>query len=165
MGRSARGAAGIVPRVSDWSIRPATEDDLAALLPLYRAYATFYECEPTDEGLLSLCRAVMADPDERGVIFCAVGDGEEILGFATMVWKFSSLHGARIGFLDDLFVDPARRGDGIADALIEACAERAREHGAPAVQWLTQPDNARARAVYDRVGGKPEPLIEYELEL
>ena len=33
-----------------------------------------------------------------------------------------SLKAARIGFLEDLFVDPKVRGKGIADALIEACA-------------------------------------------
>ena len=67
--------------------------------------------------------------------------------------------------LEDLFVAPESRGEGHADALIEACAERARERGAPAITWLTAPDNRRAQAVYDRVGGTAETFLEYELEL
>ena len=37
--------------------------------------------------------------------------------------------------------------------------------GAPAVTWLTALDNRRAQAVYDRVGGRSAPFLEYELEL
>jgi hypothetical protein len=31
--------------------------------------------------------------------------------------------------------------------------------------WLTAPDNHRAQAVYDRVGGQSDAFLEYELEL
>jgi hypothetical protein len=41
----------------------------------------------------------------------------------------------------------------------------ARRHGAPVVTWLTATDNHRAQVVYNRVGGKAEPFLEYELEL
>ena len=56
--------------------------------------------------------------------------------------------------MNDLFVSPDARGSGAADALIAACAERAREHGATSLDWQTARDNERARKVYDRVGGR-----------
>ena len=87
-----------------------------------------------------------------------------MVGFAACGWKWSSLRGARIVVLEDLFVAEAARGRGHADALIEATAEVARRHGAPAVTWLTAPDNHRAQAVYNRVGGHAAPFLEYELE-
>ena len=68
-------------------------------------------------------------------------------------------------YLDDLFVSPAARGKGIADALIEACADRCRERGMPVMQWLTAHDNHRAQAVYDRIGGTSEGFLEYELRV
>ncbi|HEU4980789.1 MAG TPA: GNAT family N-acetyltransferase, partial [Solirubrobacterales bacterium] len=68
-------------------------------------------------------------------------------------------------YLEDLFVDPDARGNGIADALIESCAERCRELGMAAMEWLTAPDNHRAQKVYDRTGATPETFIEYDLEL
>jgi ribosomal protein S18 acetylase RimI-like enzyme len=70
-----------------------------------------------------------------------------------------------MGYLEDLFVDPEARGKGIADALIEICAERCRELGMPAMQWATAPDNNRAQQVYDRTGADSELLLEYDLEL
>jgi GNAT superfamily N-acetyltransferase len=87
------------------------------------------------------------------------------VGFAACGWKWSSLRGARIVVLEDLFVAERARGRGHAEALIEATAGVARRHGAPVVTWLTAPDNRRAQAVYDRMGGRSEPFLEYELEL
>ena len=54
---------------------------------------------------------------------------------------------------------------GIADALIAACAERAREHGANTLGWQTAKGNHRAQAVYERVGAKREEWLDYSLEL
>jgi GNAT superfamily N-acetyltransferase len=147
------------------AIRDATEADLPALLPLMRAYCDFYEANPSDGGLEEMARAVMAAPEEQAFLLVAEDDPGEIVGFAACAWKWSSLRGARIVVLDDLFVDPEARGQGFADALIAATSEIAGRHGAHAVTWLTAPDNRRAQAVYDRVGGKAEPFLEYELEL
>jgi GNAT superfamily N-acetyltransferase len=99
------------------------------------------------------------------VLLAGCDAGGRVVGFAAMGWKWSSLRGAKVGYLEDLFVDPAARGSGLADELIAACAERARRRGAPAVLWLTKPDNRRARAVYDRVGAEAEEFVEYTLEL
>jgi ribosomal protein S18 acetylase RimI-like enzyme len=148
-----------------WAVRPAAEDDLPALLPLVRAYADFYESTPTDEGLETMCRTLIAGPVDEGVLLSGCDPSGAVVGFAAMGWKWSSLRGAKIGYLEDLFVAPEARGSGLADALIEACALRAREYGAPALDWLTAPDNKRAQAVYDRSGAVGELLIEYDLEL
>ena len=147
------------------SVRPATEADLPALLPLVRGYADFYASNPSDEGLDRMCRTLIADPDGEGVLLAGCADDGSVVGFAAMGWKWSSLRGAKVAYLEDLFVDPGSRGTGLADELIAACAERARERGAPAMLWLTMPDNRRARAVYDRVGAHGDDFVEYELEL
>ena len=147
------------------AVREATADDLEALGPLLRGYAEFYESDPPDAGLEAMARDVIGAPEERAFLLVATDDAGEVVGFALNQWKWSSLRGARVVVLDDLFVAEHARGGGHADALIEATAEVARRHGAPAVTWFTMPDNKRAHRVYDRVGGTPETLIEYELEL
>ena len=147
-------------------IRPATDEDIEAILPLMLAYCDFYEVEhPDDEGLREMSRALVSAPDEEGFLLTAAEQGGAPVGFAACGWKWSSLRGARCVVMEDLYVDPGSRGQGIADRLIGECAETARRHGAVAMLWETQPTNKRAQAVYDRAGGKPETLIEYELEL
>jgi GNAT superfamily N-acetyltransferase len=144
-------------------VRPALEDEIEEMLPLIRAYCEFYEVEPDDDGLRSMFRTLINDPSQ-GTVFIA-RDGGRAVGFASLDWKWSSLKAARIGFLEDLFVDPEARGKGIADALIDACAARCRELGMPALQWETAPDNHRAQQVYNRTGADSELLLEYDLRL
>jgi GNAT superfamily N-acetyltransferase len=145
-------------------ITPARTDEVEELLPLMRGYCDFYESSPSDGGLRAMAEALISDP-AQGALFIARTDEGEAIGFAAMDWKWSSLRGARIGYLEDLFVAPEHRGGGTAEALIEACAARCRERGAPILEWMTAPDNRRARAVYERVGAEGSDWIEYELEL
>jgi len=57
----------------------------------------------------------------------------------------------RYCYLEDLFVVDAARGKGLGRALIEAVYEKARVANASRVYWLTQSNNAQARALYDKV--------------
>ena len=147
------------------AIREATEADLPALMPLLRGYCVFYEADPPDEGLEAMARDVIAAAEDQAFFLVATGDDDAVVGFALSQWRWSSLHGARVVMLDDLFVAEPSRGAGHADALIEATAEVARRYGAPVVTWLTTPDNHRAHKVYDRAGGESELLLEYMLRL
>ena len=147
-------------------IRAARQSEVGALMPLLSGYCAFYEANPPDEDLERMAQAIIAAPDHDA--FLLVAEDEElgeIVGFAACGWKWSSLRGARIVVLEDLFVAERARGRGHADALIEATAEVARRHGAPALTWLTAPDNHRAQAVYERSGGRATTFLEYELEL
>ena len=139
------------------------ESDLDDLLPLMRAYCDFYEVAPSDEDLLALSRALIADPEREGVQLIARGDGGEPLGFATVFWSWTTTRAGRLAVMNDLFVTPDARGTGVAEALIEACAERARAHGAVSLEWQTALDNERAQKVYDRVGGERSRWLSYSL--
>jgi ribosomal protein S18 acetylase RimI-like enzyme len=144
-------------------IRTVTGDDLDDLLPLMRAYCDFYESDPTDEGMLEMSREIIADRDSFQLI-ARDGDGAA-LGYAMVDWKWSNTRGARIAVMEDLFVRQESRGSGLADSLIAECADRARAAGAPCMTWLTQTDNDRAQAVYDRTGATSDGYLEYKLEL
>ena len=147
------------------TVDSATESDLDALLPLMRGYCDFYESSPSDEGLGEMARALIAAPDSEGMLLVARGEGGEPVGFAAVGWKWSSLRAARVAIMEDLFVSPDARRTGAGQALIEACAERARAIGAPCMLWMTATDNTRAQSVYERTGATGETWLEYELEL
>ena len=65
--------------------------------------------------------------------------------FHTSVWRDD------VCYLQDLFTDETARGQGVARALIDAVAAEARRRGASRFYWQTRQDNARARALYDKV--------------
>src|SRR4051794_10970854 len=112
-----------------------TEADLEELLPLMRAYCDFYAVAPPDSALLAISWALLADPALEGVQLIARDDSGGAVGFATIFWSWSTLAGARIGVMNDLFVDPSARGGGYAEALIRACADQAQARGAASLEW------------------------------
>jgi len=133
------------------------------LLPLVRAYCDFYEVAPTDEALLAVSRVLIADPDREGVQVMARDNGMEAVGFATVYWSWDTLIADRVGIMHDLFVRPSDRGTGVADLLIDACVQECRRHGAAKLGWQTARDNARAQAVYRRVGATRDEWVDYWL--
>ena len=145
------------------TIDVAAEADLPDLLTLMRGYCDFYEAAPSDEALLAMSRALIADPAREGLQLVARDAQGKAIGFATIFWSWSTTHAARIGVMNDLFVAPGARGTGVADELIAACVERARTRGAALLTWQTAPDNHRAQAVYDRVGGRRSQWLDYDL--
>jgi GNAT superfamily N-acetyltransferase len=144
-------------------IAAVTETDLPELLPLMRGYCDFYEVAPSDEALLALAQVLIDDPSQ-GVQLLARDDDGKAVGFATIFWTWSTLSASRLAVMNDLFVAEDARGGGFAEALIAACAERCREHGATELAWQTAHTNQRAQAVYERVGARRDDRwLDYSL--
>ena len=140
------------------------ERNLPELLPLMRAYCDFYRVSPPDGDLLEMSRALLGDPEREGLQLIGRDGQGRAVGFATIFWSWSTLSAARIGVMNDLYVEPGARGSGLAEALIEACRKRCRERGARELCWQTAKDNLRAQRVYERVGGRREEWVDYSLE-
>jgi GNAT superfamily N-acetyltransferase len=111
-------------------------------------YCSFYEIDAVPEKLEALVGALLARPDE-GTQLIARDEQDEMSGFATVYWTWSTLVGDRIGVLHDLFVRPEHRRRGVARALIYACLEQASKRGVARLAWDTAPDNAAAQRLYD----------------
>jgi GNAT superfamily N-acetyltransferase len=147
-------------------ITTVTEADLPELLLLMRGYCDFYEVDPSDDALLAMSRMLIDDPELEGVQLIARDDDGQAVGFATVFWTWSTLSASRLAVMNDLFVVADARGGGHADALIAECVERARARGATELAWQTAKDNARAQAVYDRVGAtRDERWLDYSLDV
>lgn len=145
-------------------IAAVAADRLDELLPLIAAYQRFYEVEDVDDERNRAFFARFVVPSDDGMLIGAWRDGAPI-GYACLYWTFTSLVPAEIVLMNDLYVVPEARGEGVGRALIEASSAVARERGAHHLQWVTAPDNETAQRLYDSTGARREPSIEYELEL
>jgi len=56
------------------------------------------------------------------------------------------------GFIHDVVVEPAARGQGLATRLVEAAAAWLEEHGAPRVMLWTAEKNPTAQRLFERAG-------------
>lgn len=142
--------------------RPITVDtlrpeDYPAWLRLARGYKTFYETQLPESAYQEAWQRL-----QRGdgvFAFAARVDGQ-MRGLTHYLFH-PSTWSADVCYLQDLFVDEAARGQGVARALIAQVACVARERGAPRLYWLTQQSNARARRLYDRVASQ-HGFIRYD---
>jgi GNAT superfamily N-acetyltransferase len=146
------------------TIERVGREHLNELLPLMRAYCDFYDSAPSDEALLAMSVALIDDTDCEGLQFLARDSSGRAVGFATVFWSWSTTHASRLGIMNDLFVAPDARSHGAAEQLIEACRIECGRRGAGQLAWQTAPDNLRAQAVYERVGGVREQWVDYWLE-
>ena len=137
--------------------------DLDALVPLFDAYRRFYG-EPSDrDGARRFLEERLRRADS--VIFLARGDpGDAFAGFAQLYPSFSSISLKRLWILNDLFVDPAARGRGIARGLLARARALAVETGAKGLTLATAVDNTTARALYEACGWRrDEAFMHYDL--
>lgn len=115
---------------------------------LARGYKTFYKTPLPDAEYDKTWARLMLGEDVFG--FGAHLDGQ-LVGLAHYMFH-TSAWSADTCYLQDLFVDEAVRGQGVARALIEAVAAAARARGATRYYWLTHETNSTARLLYDKVG-------------
>jgi len=142
-------------------IRPVSAAaDEAEWSALYAGYREFYG-EPDDPSKVQAAWRMLFDPATGLEGLVAVHEGR-VVGLAN--WReFPDQLSASTGiFLDDLFVSPAARGQGAGEQLVEALAQVARHRGIGVVRWITAPDNATARRLYDRVA-ELAPWVTYDL--
>jgi ribosomal protein S18 acetylase RimI-like enzyme len=141
-------------------IRTVNEADRDAWERLYRGYAAYYKVE-TNSTKLDTLFSWLCDPQHVCEGLVAVESGQ-LIGLAHFRAMPSPLRGADVGFLDDLFVDPAQRGSGAARALIHAVDDIARQREWDVVRWITRDDNYRARGLYDKLSTRSNWLV-YEM--
>ena len=129
---------------------------------MLRGYCDFYRVDPPDDRLLALANALIENPDE-GVQLIARGDGTP-LGFATIYWIWQTLYAARVGVLNDLYVESAARGYGH-----RAGADRPRSPTVPRARRreIGVGDGAgqrTAQRLYDGIGAAKSTWLSYELD-
>lgn len=146
-------------------IRRATAADADMVAPLFDAYRAFYG-RASDVGL---ARRFLADrlADGSSILIVAGKDGDgDAIGFVQLYPTFSSLGAGPAMILNDLYVEPGHRGQGVAERLIAAAVEAAREGGAVGLSLVTQRDNVRAQALYERLGWtRDDQFLTYEFNL
>lgn len=141
-------------------IAPFVPADRAAWESLARGYKAFYETSVTDAEYATVWQRLLAQDEVYGL--GAKVDGE-LLGITHFLFH-SNTWMPRVCYLQDLFVSPRARGQGLARMLIEAVAQEALKQDAGRCYWLTQQDNHVARLLYDKLA-KFHGFIRYDFSL
>lgn len=147
------------------TMRDPIPDDEAAWRRLWSGYTRFYETDVPEPVTAATWRRIL-DPDEPVFARLAVRSEPKaiVVGFAVCVLHAGTWTTAPICYLEDLFVDPLSRGEGIGRALIGDLIERGRALGWARLYWHTRIGNAPARRLYDHFTAA-EDYVRYRLFL
>jgi GNAT superfamily N-acetyltransferase len=140
--------------VADVVVRPAAHGDVPVLLELFAELAEYehiaHELRATASGLTA---ALFGKPPAAEALI-AERDGGEVLGYALFFTTFSSFLTSPAMWLEDLYVRPSHRGEGVGRALLSAVAARTRERGGERLEWAALDWNELALGFYRRMGAR-----------
>jgi GNAT superfamily N-acetyltransferase len=147
-----------------FTLRPAELDDVAPIVALIRELAEFEQLthllQVTPEklrphlfGLKPVAEAYVA---ELPVDAVAAGESR-VVAFALFFTNFSTFLAQPGLYLEDLYVKPAHRGQGIGEALLTRLGRLALERGYGRFEWTVLDWNADAIRFYERMGATVLP--------
>ncbi len=135
-------------------IRPATADDAALVVHFIRGLAEYerlaHECEATEARVRETLFG--AEPQAE-VVIAEVGGAPA--GFALFFHSYSTFLARRGLYLEDLFVLPEYRGQGVGRALLAHLARIAVDRGCGRLEWSVLDWNEPAIRFYRSLGAAP----------
>jgi GNAT superfamily N-acetyltransferase len=135
------------------TLRPATPDDLPAIVGLITELAVFEKLEHLVVVTPASLHPHLFGP--RPVAEAVVGEvGGRVVAFALFFSNFSTFLGRPGLYLEDLYVQPAHRGSGLGKALLQHLGALAVERGCGRFEWSVLDWNQPSIDFYESVGAK-----------
>jgi GNAT superfamily N-acetyltransferase len=135
------------------TVRAAEARDVTAIAILIREFAEFEKlsawCDVTDDDLYE---AIFGQKSFVQALI-ALSDGRYV-GYALFYPTFKSFRGERSMFLEDLYVTPDLRGNGLGFVMLREVAKYAKEEDCSRMDWQALKWNAPAVKFYQSIGAE-----------
>jgi ribosomal protein S18 acetylase RimI-like enzyme len=144
------------------AVRPAAAGDEADFLAMWQDFIEGGPEPCAPDAAAHVWRSVV---DGDNPLQCLIAEqGGRPVGFAVYVAHPYTWSPRSVCYLLDLYVRPQERRHGHGRALMDALAAIGRQQGWLRIYWMTQEDNTRARAFYDKIARR-SPLVRYDMVL
>jgi GNAT superfamily N-acetyltransferase len=135
------------------SIRTAQQADATLIFALVCELADFENLQSEVTAMPDTLAAALFTPEPQ--LFCDIAEWNgEPAGFSVWFLNFSTFRGRHGLYVEDLFVRPAFRGNGIGKALMARLAKRCVDDGLARVEWAVLDWNAPGVAFYRSIGAQ-----------
>jgi GNAT superfamily N-acetyltransferase len=132
-------------------IEPAAERDLPAIVHLVTQLAHYEKLASAMVATEDDFRKALFGPRPSAEALMAFVNGAAA-GFALYFYNFSTFLGKRGIYLEDIYVEPEHRGQGIGGALLKRLAKIAKEQGCGRMEWSVLTWNQPSIDFYHRLG-------------
>jgi GNAT superfamily N-acetyltransferase len=134
--------------VNEFTIRQLEAGEMAAVAALFEMQLAEHDVRRSRDELVSGLTTLLSEP-QQGFVLSAVSDGRPI-GVAYAARILSLEHGGWSGWLDELYVLPRWRGQGVGSALLAAVVADALERGWAALDLEVDSGHRRVIPLYSR---------------
>jgi len=148
----------------DWKIREAVPGDIEELHSLIRQLADYVNLAPTVTSTpCDLQKAIFSESPRAEALVAGIpaSSGPEspsrLVGMAIFFPTFSTFTGRPGLWLEDVYVRPERRGEGIGKAFLARFLTLARERGCARAEWSVLEWNTPAIEFYEQIGATVMP--------
>lgn len=134
------------------TLRKGTDADAELIIGYLKKLAEYEKlgdmCNITAEVLIKLMS------EENGLhAVIAEQDGVPAGMMIWYVYKIATFSGRRVFYIEDVFIDESKRGDGIGSALFADAKRLAAELGCARLEWKCLDWNKSAQSFYEKIGG------------
>jgi GNAT superfamily N-acetyltransferase len=140
-------------KMAEITFRFATRDDCALIFSFIHELAVYERMEDEVVATAEMLAEWLFDKNTAEVIFALV-DGKEV-GFALFFTNFSTFLGRAGLYLEDIFVKPAYRRQGIGTAFFKKLADITVERGYGRFEWACLDWNTPSIDFFTKMGAKP----------
>ena len=135
------------------AIRAAVAADSALIFALVRELADYEKLSGDVDATPEAIAAALFSAQPR--LFCDIAEWNcAPAGFSVWFLNFSTFRGRHGIYVEDLFVRPAFRGQGIGKALMARLAKRCVDEGWARFEWAVLDWNAPSIAFYKSIGAQ-----------
>ena len=134
-------------------IREATGEDLPQLLQFVREYHQFEGVDLDEVHRHQAIQTLLAD-QSLGRIWLVIVD-EVPVGYLALCFGYSIEFAGRDATIDEFYISPSYRGQGLGAQVLERVKEEARKIGLKALHLEVDRTNAKAQRLYARANFAP----------
>ncbi|MEW6982018.1 N-acetyltransferase family protein [Colwelliaceae bacterium 6471] len=146
------------------AIRKPKLTDRSVWKELWHQYLVFYKSADFQEELTELLwQRIHTVENPINCLVAQCIESGKLLAFVHYLPHADTWQKFPVCYIQDLFVSPQARGNGMGEQLIKTVIERAKELGWQDVYWQTQYDNDLARGLYDKLTGGTDGYVTYRL--
>jgi GNAT superfamily N-acetyltransferase len=131
-------------------IQTAQPADLAPILQLLRTQLEEHDVVLAEQALQHATQGLIEHHALGRILTARLGD--DLVGVAVISFLWTLEHGGPAAWLDEVYVEPSRRGAGIGRKLVEAAMQVARDSGCIALDLEVDAGHEAAERLYERMG-------------
>ncbi|QGY42620.1 GNAT family N-acetyltransferase [Maribellus comscasis] len=131
----------------EFKIRPVRKSDYSDLIEMFKEFATFQQ---TPERMVNSVAEMEKEAEFLNGFVVETASGT-IAGYATWFFAYFTWIGKSV-YMDDLYVKPEYRGNGLGQKLINSVIQKAKQENCKRVHWQVSKWNKSAIGFYKKLG-------------